>query len=748
MSTDWTASWITSPTLPTGSGPMPLFRRAFNLDRAPAVKHASIRICGLGHFELRLNRNKVGEDVLESGWTDYRRTCLSVTRDVTSLLLPGENVIGVLLGNGMYNVAGGRYRKFKGSFGPPKLIAELAIAFDDGSTQLVFTDEQWKTTDGPVRFSCIYGGEDYDARFERNGWDGQQYDDSVWDSAQLCKGPGGILNKLPPSPNRVMKTFDAVSAKDVAPGVRVFDMGQNMSGWPFVTLLGAPGKTVTFKTGEVLDERGRVSQRNTGSPVSFTYTAGSDREEQWQPRFSLTGFRYVEASGDLDMLQSVKGQWVHNAAGVVGGFECSNAMLNRIHELILAAIKSNMHSVFTDCPHREKLGWLEQAHLMAPSILANVDAGPLFGKMMLDIRDAQHESGMVPTIAPQYTQFAPPWDVFNDSPEWGAACILAPWCLYQHTGDIQILRDNYDVMKRYIAYLESRADEKGIIAYGLGDWYDIGPGDPGFGKLTTLGVTGTATFIQCLTALTHIATALGEHTDATSFHGRRDAARSSFNNAFYDANANRYDRGSQCAQAMALALNLCDDANRANVLDLLIADIRANGNHITAGDIGFRYVLVALAEAGRSDVIFDLLTQTTPPSYGAQLAAGATTLTEAWDANPTKSLNHMMLGHAEEWLHCRLAGIQVNLAARDDEPQVIFAPTPVGDVTWAKAHRDLPVGRVECAWKREGEAVTLEVTVPAGVRAQTRLPNGARQDLGTGSQRIETTIPPRASTAR
>lgn len=732
----WTASWITSPTPMEGSGPMPIFRRSFSLDRAPGVKSATIRICGLGQFELRVNGNKVGDDVLEPGWTNYRKTCLYLTRDVTSLILPGDNVIGVMLGNGMYNVAGGRYRKFKGSFGPPKLIAELLITFQDGSTQLISSDEKWKTTDGPIRFSGIYGGEDHDARLDHAGWDQNRFDDSAWVKVDKCDDPGGALVEQTYTPIRIMKVFESNVMKDVAENVRLFDTGQNISGWPALTLAGKAGATVTLTPGELLDENGRVSQKNIGAPVSFTYTSKTANEESWHPRFSLTGFRYVEASGDLDALKKVEGHFVHNSARVVGEFKCSNDLLNRTHELILAAIRSNFHSVFTDCPHREKLGWLEQAHLMAPSILYNLDAASLYEKMMLDIGDTQEANGMVPTTAPRYTVFQKaPDNPFDDSPEWGAACVLGPWFVYRHTSDVAIIRDNYKQMVRFVDYLTSRANEKGVVAFGLSDWYDIGPGDPGFCKLTTIGVTGTATLIQCLDALARFAVILNKPEDAKAFSRRSSAARVAFNSAFYDAGAKRYDKGSQCEQAMPLALNIVEEANRAAVLDALIADIRANNNHITAGDIGYRYVLAALAEAGRSDVIFDMLCRRDPPSYGSQLARGATTLTEAWDANPKNSQNHMMLGHAEEWFYRYLAGIRINLTATVDEPQVTFAPQPVGDVTWASAHHDVPAGRIECAWKRIGDAFELTAKVPDGLRASVEMPtkDQTKRVLGPGA---------------
>ncbi len=390
---------------------------------------------------------------------------------------------------------------------------------------------------------------------------------------------------------------------------------------------------------------------------------------------------------------------VHRATRQVGHFECSNDLLNRIHQLILAAIRSNFQHVLTDCPHREKLGWLEQAYLMGDAMFYNFDAGSFYAKICRDMRDAQHKNGCVPTIAPQYTKFQPPWDVFNDSPEWGSAIVQCPWIAYRFGGDRKILEENYEAMKRYVAYLRSRENADGLIDYGLGDWYDIGPGDPGFSKLTPKTVTATTIYASNLSILSRVAGLLNQIDDERSFrreHLRiRNAFKAKFNNT-----------GSQCADAMAIALQLIDSDDRDAVLAHLIADIRAHENHITAGDIGFRFVLMALAESNRSDVIFDLLTRTDPPSYGAQLAAGATALAEAWDANPKKSQNHLMLGHAESWFYETLAGIRVDLSQAPTH-QVTIIPTPLGDIRWVSAKYDSVLGPISIRWDRDGSKLDV-----------------------------------------
>jgi alpha-L-rhamnosidase len=514
------------------------------------------------------------------------------------------------------------------------------------------------------------------------------------------------------------------------PGVRVYDLDQNFSGWPSIRLRGGEaGTTVKLITGELLDDAGMVTQKNSGSPAWFSYTTRGAGEETWHPRFSYTGFRYVQVEGDVEAIAHVEGHFIHAALPVVGQFSCSNELLNRIHDLILAAILSNMQSVLTDCPHREKLGWLEQAHLMAPSIMANFDASRYFAKICRDMREAQLETGCVPTIAPQYTTFKPPWDVFNDSPEWGSAMVLVPWHVFTRYGDTKILDENYDAMRRYVAFLGTRANADGIIDYGLGDWYDIGPGEPGVSKLTSKALTATAIYFRDLIVMEAVATTLAKTDDAKIFAAKAADTRGAFNERVADRGA------SQAACAMPLALDLVEAEHRAAFLNQLIADIRKRDNHITAGDIGFHFVVRALAEAGRSDVIFDLLTRTDPPSYGAILARGATTLTEAWDANPKNSQNHLMLGHAEAWFHEWLAGIQIDMTNAPSK-QIIIRPTPVGDVKWVRASHDSVPGKVEVHWERDERRFALDVVVPTD--ATVCLPDGVVRSVDAGSHRFET----------
>jgi hypothetical protein len=734
---DWQpAQWIASGNPSTS--PPPVFRREFAIVKP--IRRATVFVCGLGHYELRLNGQRVGDSVIDPGWTDYRDTCLYSTYEVTSQLRRGNNALGVMLGNGMYNVAGGRYVKFKGSFGPPKLILQLAIEHTDGSQTVLGSDSQWKTGPGPITFSCTYGGEDYDARLEMPGWDREGFDDAAWPAAVVTEGPGGSLRSQSAPPIRIIEELETVQITEPKPGVFIYDLGQNFSGWPKLTVRGPAGASVRLIPGELLNTDGLVSQRSSGGPVSFSYTLRGHGSETWSPRFSYYGFRYVQVEGatpagqagspkGMPQIRELTGQWLHSSASVVGDFECSNPLINRIHKLILAAIRCNLQSVLTDCPHREKLGWLEVSHLLGQGIMFNYRTPTFYAKVSQDMRESQLPNGLVPDIAPEFTVFG---GGFRDSPEWGSAVAFDPWQVRQFYGDTSLLERHYDVMARYVAYLGSKATNH-IVAHGLGDWYDIGPRDPGPSQLTSFGLTATAIYYGDIVILSEAARLSGKAQEAERYEQLAAEVRSAFNARFFHRGTGQYDTGSQTAQAMPLVLGLVEPNQRQSVLETLIRSIRTNGNRVTAGDVGFMYVVRALTDAGRSDVLFDLVTQTNGPGYADQLRKGATTLTEAWDANPASSHNHCMLGHAEEWFYRGLAGIRPEPSSRGFK-RFVIQPSVVGDLTWVRAHHDSPYGRIMSAWKRSGKQFSLEAVVPPNTTATIHVPAGDAATVKEGGK--------------
>jgi alpha-L-rhamnosidase len=714
---------------------MPLFRKQFAV--GDSAKRALLYVSGLGQYEAHINGAKVGDSELTPGWSDYRKTVFYDRYDVTSMVRSGDNALGIMLGNGMYRVlkTPGRYTKFTGTYGPPKCIAQLHLEFASGRSADIVTDETWKTHAGPITFSSTYGGEDYDARAEPNGWDRSGFDDAQWSPVMETDGPGGELRLELAPPIRAMRTYTPVHRTVPKPGVLVYDLGQNFAGWPAITVSGPAGATVKLIPGELLNEDGTVSQSSSGEPQWFSYTLKGRGEEQWHPRFSYYGFRYVQVEGAAAAEQEagkprgrprigdLRGEAVHSSSQSIGTFTSSDDLLNRIHTLIVRAIENNAVSLFTDCPHREKLGWLEEVHLLASAMLYDFDFGGLYAATARNIADSQKQdgpdAGKVAEIAPQYVVFGVDNGIFDDSPEWGSTAVLAPWYVYQRDGDRAALLSHLDVMRRYVDYLSSRANNN-IIAYGLGDWYDIGPGEPGVSKLTTPGVTATAIYYQDLRVLEKTLSLAGRDEESRAYATKADAVRRDFNARFFDASQHRYDKGSQTAQAMPVVVGLVAEDERARVLDALIADIRAHNDHVTAGDVGFHYVVNALLDGGRSDVLYDMLERTDSPSYGYQLAKGATALTEAWDANPNSSQDHFMLGHAEEWFYRGLGGINVDFSASAPR-QLVLRPELVGKLTEVRTRYASAWGPVESNWKRGAKQTEYEFTIPANAQATVEL---------------------------
>jgi alpha-L-rhamnosidase len=722
---DWGAQWIAG-----GAGPaLPLFRKELTINKPLA--RGLVSVCGLGQHEVRINGTNASDAVMEPSWTNYAKTCHYATYDVTSLLVQGANAIGVLLGNGMYNVpASSRYAKFTGSFGAPKLIARLQLDFTDGTSTTVVSDTSWKTTGGPITFSNIYGGEDFDARLEPAGWDRAGFADSAWKAATVAAGTPPALVARSAPPVKVEQEFGSAKITQPTAGTFIYDLGQNFSGWFDLSAQGPAGTTVTIRPGELLASTGLVSQDSSGSPVYFSYTLEGSGTEVWHPRFAYTGFRYLQVEGAVPAAQaatfpgrpqivSLTGEFIYASAENVGQFTSSDADLNHIHALILAAIRSNLQNVLTDCPQREKLGWLEVSHLLAPSIMLNYDVAAFYEKLFRDTRDSQTTTGLVPDISPEFTVFA---GAFRDSPEWGSAYVISPWTVYQMYGDRQPLDEHYANMKRYQSYLASQASAN-IIAYGLGDWYDVGPAAPGVSQLTTSGVTATAIWLQDLAVLSQAATLLGNQADATAFAASQTAVTSAFNAKFLNP-AGYYDKDSQTDNAMPLALGLVPTAQKTAVVASLVAAVKAAQNRVTAGDIGFVYLIRALSQAGRGDVIYSMLKQSAGPGYLYQINHGATSLTEAWDANPADSQNHAMLGHAEEWLYEGLGGIKPDPSGPGFK-KFFVAPQPQMGLASVNVQYHSIRGPIASSWQQSGAGLSLSVTVPVNTTATITIPTTA-----------------------
>ncbi len=740
---DWkNAQWITNTILPDtqkiipaahGNGDkawgkrrnvLPLLRKQFTVNKP--VKQATVYISGLGQFEMSLNGQKLGDHFLDPGWTKYDKHALYVTFDITQQLQQGNNVIGVMLGNGFYYIPGERYRKMTGAYDYPKMISRVVVEYTDGTTQDIVSDKSWKTADSPIIFSSIYGGEDYDANLEQINWNKPGFDDAKWQQALVTTGH--TLQSQVSTPVKIMQSFNPVKQTKITDTLWVYDMGQNMSGIPSITIKGNKGDTVRLRPAELLNEKGLANQKHTGSPSFYQYILKGDGDESWQPRFHYYGYRYVQVeliknttSSTLPNVVKIQGLHSRNSAANVGSFKSSSDLFNKTFDLILWAINSNMQSVFTDCPHREKLGWQEEVHLVGNSIQYNYNISPLSKKIFRDIQASQFSNGLIPSTIPEFTEMHFADGYFRDSPEWGSNAVIFPWYTYLWYGDKKALHDNYNTMQQYVKYLDAK-DSSGLLMWGLSDWYDLGPQRPGFSQLTPMGLTATAYYYYDLCIMEKVATLLNKKADALQYKTQAAAVKKAFNKAYFNTTTKQYGNGSQTSNAMPLYMNLVEEKYKQAVLNNLITDIQNNDNKVTAGDIGYRYLLQVLSKAGRNDVIFDMNSRSDVPGYGYQLQQGATALTESWQALPTVSNNHLMLGHLMEWFYESLAGIKqaVNSVGFKN---IIIQPQVVGNITSAQASYHSAHGIIQSAWQITGKQFQLTVNIPVNTTAQIILPS-------------------------
>ena len=704
---------------------IPYFRKEFSLDKK--ITQAIVFVSGLGHYELYINGEKIGDRFLSPGWTDYQKTCYYNTFDVTKEINRGANVIGVIVGNGFYNVNRERYRKLVIAYGAPKMVLKLKVKYSDGSIETIISDENWKTHPSPITFSSIYGGEDYDARLEQDGWDKAGFNDEKWKPVLLAKEPAGELCPEKDHSLKIMQVFEPKKIWNINDTLHVYDYEQNASGIVKLRIQGKKGQVVRLVPGELIGDDSLVTQRASGAPYYFTYTLKGNKEEIWMPRFTYYGFRYVQVEGavpsgepnpyNLPVISGLQLLHTRNSSPTVGSFKCSSELFNSIYELINWSIKSNLASVATDCPHREKLGWLEQTHLMGNSIKCIYDILNLYDKIINDMIEAQLDNGLVPDIAPEYVPFL---GGFRDSPEWGSACIILPWDMYEWFGEIEAVKKAYPMMKKYLAYLGTMAEDH-LLSHGLGDWYDLGPKFPGEAQLTPKPVTATSVYFYDAKLLAEMAALIGENEDAVLFKNLAEEIRLAFNKEFFNLETKIYSTGSQTAYSMPLFFGMVDDVYKKEIVANLVNSINENNKALTAGDVGYRYLLRVLEQEGHSQLIFDMNSRTDVPGYGYQLSKGATSLTESWAGLRDVSNNHMMLGHIMEWFYSGLGGIRQTDDSKGYK-NIIITPEIVGDITWAETSYQTLSGEIISSWKISNDNFTLKVRIPVGCTATIEIP--------------------------
>jgi len=704
---------------------VPLFRKEFSVEKK--IKSAALYISGLGHYEATINGQKIGQSFLAPGWTNYDKACLYNSYDVNSQLKEGKNAIGIIVGNGFYNINRERYRKLVIAYGYPKMISKLKIEYLDGTSVTVVSGTDWKCSPSPIVYSSIYGGEDYDATLEQKGWDQPGFDDSKWNKALPVTAQSEILMAETDFPLTIRKMIKVKKTELTEPGKYLYDFGQNCSGIIELKVSGKKGSVIKLTPGELITKDKKINQNASGGPYYFSYTLKGDGIEIWRPKFTYYGFRYVLVEGaapdsikqntetqkiiDLQLLNTA------NSAPKTGEFECSNQLFNQIYTLIDWAVRSNLQSVTTDCPHREKLGWLEQTYLMGASMHYNYNLYPLYRKIIRDMIDAQTSDGLIPDIAPEYV----PFDAgFRDSPEWGSAGVILPWIIWQWYGDLAVIKEAMPMMKKYVAYLGTKADGH-ILSHGLGDWFDYGPTTPGEAQLTPKALTATAIYYYDIALLSQMMELTGNKEEAQKMTALAYEVKKAFNAKFFNRATKVYSTGSQTAMAMPLCVGLVNDNDRKAVFNNLVDSISKSWKSLTAGDIGFHFLVKALEDSGGSQLLFDMNFRDDVPGYGFQLKKGATALTESWPALEEVSNNHLMLGHIMEWFYTGLGGIKqedTSVAFNN----IIIRPQIVGDITWVKSSYQSVYGLIRSDWKKEQNKLEMKIEIPENTTATIYLP--------------------------
>ena len=731
------AEWIGSSIVggKRSSPPSPYFRKTFRL--AGAVQSARLAITALGLYECEINGKRVGDHVLAPGWTDYRKRVNYQTFDVSDHLLIGDNVIGTILGDGWYcGHLGWKHRQNYGD--RPALLAQLEVVFADGSTQLIATDSSWQTSTGPILESDLLGGESYDALQELGPWSEAKFDDANWRSPIVFPPFAIELSRSAGPPIRRIEEIKAISTRDFSQwpeDIRVIDFGQNFTGWIRLTVEAPKGTLFTLRYAEVLGSDGRVYTENLRTArVTDYYTCKGDGVEIWEPRFTFHGFRYVQIAG-VNQAKSVEatGVVIHSDTEPTGHFACSNPLLNQLQSNIVWGQKGNFLDVPMDCPQRdERLGWTGDAQVFIRTAAFNMNVKGFFRKWMQDVRDAQLPEGGIPPVVPHMDM-----GLEDGGPAWADATIICPWTIYLCYGDLEILRDHYHSMQRFMEFLAKHRCLGYIRSHpemdkwgGFGDWLALDGSDQRDGA-TARDLIGTAFYAYDALLMSKIAGILGHENDAGYYTELNREIVVSFQKRFTTGEGLLVSN-TQTAYVLALHFELLPESLRKAATEELVRNIEKRGWHLSTGFVGTPYLLEVLETQGRLDLAYKLLEQESFPSWLFPIKNGATTIWERWNGwTPEKgfqdhtmnSFNHYAYGAVGAWVYRSVAGLELDHEAPAYQ-HIIFRPRPGGSITWAEGCLTSEHGAIAIHWKLEEGKLVIELTVPVQCRASLSLPSG------------------------
>ena len=739
---NWKAHWITSEY--KNESPMPLLRKAFKLKDNHKIVSARLYICGLGYYEVYLNGSKIGDRVLEPAQTNYDDYAFYTSYDIPVTEIKQENYLGIMLGNGWFNQC--LVWSPSMSYGHPIAIAQLILKYKDEISDTICTDDSWKWKDGPVTFNNIYAGEIYDANLEVADWCKVGSDDNGW---KPVKYPTIFPPKIVEQLVEPIKKMEVILAKRIlfpSKNICVFDFGQNFAGWARLKIKGQKGQKITLRFSEEISQDNNIDPTSTGVFATKyvqtdQYICKGDGTEIWEPHFTYHGFRFVEVSGlekkpDIDLLTGVV---VYSSMKKSGEFNCSDPQINKLHDLALWTIKSNVHGIPTDCPHRERCGWTGDAHSIATTLIRNFDSRFFLTKYLYDLRSSARESkkelyfgvnfndrSMVTKPAGIPTMIVPGKRTSGiASPDWGTATTQIPWNLYQYYGDTNILREFYPDMKTWVDYISEKFPDY-IVMHGLGDWFPTGGN-----KMIDCPVplSSTAFHYLDLSILTKTAYLFGYNSDALYYSKRLEKVKEKFNQQFFDSNKNTY--GSQTANSMAIQFGLVPDGKIHEVVQTIVQDItNRSNNFIQTGIFGLGRIFPALAENGAEDLAFSIFTKTGNHSFANMWEKfDATTL---WEVLPVddmlsnvdlnrRSHSHPMNSGYDEWFFRGIAGIHQDEKSSGFK-NIVFRPYFTLKLKNASGSYESPYGTIVSKWKWEDKTFLWEIQIPANCSADIYIP--------------------------
>jgi alpha-L-rhamnosidase len=727
-------------------GPLPqsaaYLRKNFAL--AKAVKSARLFVTALGSYRIYLNGAQVGNDVLTPEFTDYRKRVLYQTYDVADLLRSGPNALGAVLGDGWYSSgltwAGMHF------FAPPnRLLAQLQIEFSDGTSQIVLTDDSWKTSASPILHSEIYAGETYDARREQAGWTQTNFSDIGWQNAVVAAAPPATvqLTSQNTEPVKVIAKIEPKNVAEVGDGTYVFDMGQNMVGWTTLRVSGASGTRVKMRFAEILNPDGSIYTTNLrNADATDLYILRGEGQESFTPRFTFHGFRYVEVTGypGKPTLAALTGEVVSSVNGQPSGqLTTSSALVNQMWSIGTWGQRGNYLSVATDCPQRdERLGWMGDAGAFWRTGAYNYDVGAFSQKFIQDIMDAQTAQGAFSNVSPDVL---PPEGESTEgnvgAPGWGDAGVIVPWTTWVQYGNASVIDDNWDAMKHWLSFIQERNPDflrKKGVGPNFADW--LAP-DPNTDK----DLLATAYWALITNMMADMARATGKDADARHYDEVVQNIRTAFQKA-YIKDSGEVGTGTQTSYVVALYTKMAPPALEPLLVDRLVKDIESRGWHLSTGFLGTPFLLFTLSDHGHTDIAYRLLLNDTYPSWGYMLSKGATTWWERWNGDTgdpsMNSYNHYAFGSVMAWVYRYAAGIDTTLDAPGFK-QIVIHPHLDAKMPSMHGEYDSVYGKIVSDWKNEpGQPFHLEVTIPANTTAKVVLSTAEGQTVSLDGNAVRT----------